>query len=129
MRKLLSVVVIFILISLFYNQNNSDEILVFNEINSSEHECFMVDGVNTNNFVSLYNKFNIESIYPRVNPIYKDIIDVNGYRFSFGDIEWNINRFKDIYLSLINKFGFLNEYNKLLINGIDIEKVCILKNV
>lgn len=84
-----------------------------------------INNLNTKNFKKYFNKTKINKIYPKINPIYKNIIGNVSYKFKTNNINEEIDTFKKSYLKLIKKNSY-SDYNYLFINGINIDKVEIL---
>lgn len=78
--------------------------------------------LSTNNFFNYFSNIDVVRIYPYINPIYDDMIGNIYYDFSYDDIVYNFNLFKEKYLSLIKKNSYL-DYNYLFVNGFNIDRV------
>lgn len=83
-----------------------------------------IDNLNTKNFSSYFDGINVLRLYPKINPIYKNMIGNVSYKFSSNNISNEINLFNNYYLSMIKKNSY-SDYNYLYINGISIDKVLI----
>lgn len=83
-----------------------------------------IDNLNTKNFFSYFEGICVVRVFPKINPIYKNILGNLSYKFSSSDINSEISLFNKYYLSIIKKNSY-SDYNYLYINGIDIDKVFI----
>ena len=122
MKKIFLVIIIIFLMSIFNVRSTSYDYLI-NDASYGLYSLY-VDGLNTNNFLSFFSDVNIIKIYPYINPIYKDRIGDFFYKVDGSDLNYEINTFKENYLSLIKKNSYL-DYNYLYLNGIGIDRVDI----
>lgn len=83
-----------------------------------------INNLNTKNFFSYFDGICVIRIFPKINPIYKNVLGNLSYKFSSTDINSEISLFNKYYLSIIKKNSY-SDYNYLYINGIDIDKVFI----
>lgn len=81
-----------------------------------------IENLNTKNFTNYFQKTKINKIYPKINPIYKNMIGNISYKFKTNNINQELNTFKKSYLKLIKKNSY-TDYNYIYVNGINIEKV------
>ena len=81
-----------------------------------------IDNLSTNNFLNYFKDINVIRIYPYINPIYKDNLGDVSYRTNGVNLAYDIDNFRDEYLSLIKKNSYL-DYNYLFVNGININRV------
>ena len=81
-----------------------------------------IENLNTKNFTNYLKKTKINKIYPKINPIYKNMIGNISYKFKTNNINQELNTFKKSYLELIKKNSY-TDYNYIYVNGINIEKV------
>ena len=85
------------------------------------------DNLNTNNFIEYFNGINVISIYPKLNPIYKDKIGNIYYKFIGNNTVDEIEIFKYKYKQTIKKNSY-PDYNYLYFSSINIDKVLIYIN-
>lgn len=122
MKKILLLIFLFFLLSV--SVNSSDNYGYFLSDDSYNLYSVSIDNLNTKNFLSYFDGINVIRLYPKVNPIYKNIMRDISYKFSGDNISHEINSFNNYYLSLIKKNSY-SDYNYLYINGIPIDKVSI----
>lgn len=120
MKKIFLVIIIIFLISVTNVSSNSYDYLISDD--SYGLYSLYVDGLNTNNFFSFFSDINVIRIYPYINPIYKDRIGNVSYKIDSFNLYYEINTFKNKYLSLIKKNSY-SDYNYLYLNGISIDRV------
>lgn len=101
MKKIFLVIIIIFLISVTNVSSNSYDYLISDD--SYGLYSLYVDGLNTNNFFSFFSDINVIRIYPYINPIYKDRIGNVSYKIDSFNLYYEINTFKNKYLSLIKK--------------------------
>lgn len=118
MKRILLIIIVFVLINIvsarFYNYDLNDD--------SYNLYVLYTDNLSTKNIVNYFSDIDVIRIYPRVNPIYKNNIGNVSYKINSSDLFYEINMFKEEYLSLIKKNSYL-DYNYLYLNGIDIERI------
>ena len=120
MRKIL--LLIFFLFIFSFSVKSNNNYVVGDD--TYEYRYVSINNLNTNNFIDYFKGINIISIYPHVNPIYKDRIGNIYYKFSSSDILSEIEKFKYNYMKLIKKNSY-SDYNYLYVSGINIDKVVI----
>jgi len=120
MKKIFLVIIIIFLISVTNVRSNSYDYLISDD--SYGLYSLHVDGLNTNNFFSFFSDINVIRIYPYINPIYRDRIGNVSYKIDSFNLYYEINTFKNKYLSLIKKNSY-SDYNYLYLNGISIDRV------
>lgn len=119
MKKIFLVIIIIFLISITNVKSNFYDYLISDD--SYGLYSLYVEGLNTNNFLSYFSDINVIRIYPYINPIYRDRIGEVSYEFDSSNISYEIEIFKNKYLSLIKKNSYL-DYNYLYLN-INIDRV------
>jgi hypothetical protein len=132
MRKKIVLVILILLCCCYLSDMSSeDEIkMIFNEDDSFyDYSEYLLDlsslDINTNNVLDYFNGM-IISIYPYINPIYEDLIDVQ--KFVFNDSitdEKNIENFIAYYKMYLSKNALTSEIEKITFNGIKINKIKI----
>lgn len=95
---------------------------VFNETEYNIYEIFFSNNmVNTNNIEDYLDGIRLLTIYPYINPIYKDKMP-SLKSYSFQD-EVNISKFINYYVEELEKAGYKNEAIKYKTSGINIVKI------
>ena len=79
--------------------------------------------LSTRNFFDYFSDIKVIRVYPFVNPIYSDRVHYY-YDVHSGNLNEEINNFKEEYLKVIKKNSYL-DYNYLYVNGINIYKLDI----
>ncbi len=117
------ILLIFFLFILNLNIKSKNYNYVIND-ETYEYRYVSIENLNTNNFINYFKEVNVISIYPKVNPIYKDKIGNIYYKFINNNISEEIEKFKYNYIKLIKKNSY-SDYNYLYVSGINIDKVLI----
>lgn len=114
-----NLLLILLLIWLLYPSENTQT--VFYEEDYNIYEIYFEKGeLSTNNILNRFENIQILTIYPYINPIYSDKIELKSYSFQN---DFNIDKFKNKYIKELEDNGFKNEAVNININGIDIIKV------
>lgn len=121
MKKLIVGFIILSIIILFPRKEQT--LMAFNEIDNT-YKIYHItrDNLNTKNIFNYFDEDSILYIVPNINKIYmKDEIN---YPFNTErSINYNINKFKEYYLSLVDNYH--QEKEKYILNGIPIKQLTI----
>ena len=119
MKKIFLVIIVLIVlginvvISYGYNYNDSDHY---------DFYTLSFDNLSTSNIMNYFSDISVIRIYPYVNPVYRERMGFVSYKVNSGNLSYEVNMFKEKYLSLIKKNSYM-DYNYLYSNGINIEKM------
>lgn len=119
MKKIFLVIIVFIvlgfnvIISHCYSYNDSEQY---------DFYTLSFDNLSTSNIMDYFSDISVIRIYPYVNPIYRERMGFVSYKLNSTNLSYEINIFKEKYLSLIKKNSYM-DYNYLYSNGINIEKM------
>lgn len=121
MKKLIALLIILLMMFLYPKQKET--IMTFLELDDSYHIYdITMDNLNTKNIMDYFNDDTILFIMPSINKIYMH--EEIKYPFNTEkSITYNINNFKEYYLSLVD--NYYGEKEKYILNGIPIKKITI----
>lgn len=109
-----------LLIWLLYPQEKTQTVF-YEEEDYNIYEIYFTKGeLNTNNISNKFKNIQVLTIYPYINPIYSDKINLKSYSFQN---DFDIDKFKNKYIKELEEKGFKNEAINFNINGIDIIKI------
>jgi len=118
MRKVFLVIIILVIIIISSVRSN----YYLDYSDSYGLYSLSIEGLNTKNFLYYFSGVNVVGIYSYINPAYKKQIGDFFYRVESSDLSYEINSFRNQYLSLIKKNSYL-DYNYLYLHDISISRV------
>lgn len=119
-RFMKNLLLFLLLIWLLYPQEKTQTVF-YEEEDYNIYEIYFTKGeLNTNNISNKFKNIQVLTIYPYINPIYSDKINLKSYSFQN---DFDIDKFKNKYIKELEEKGFKNEAINFNINGIDIIKI------
>ncbi len=128
MKKIFIITLIILCLYGIYKVNNKRTMQVSNISNFKidDYNVFYLDlsetNINTKNIYKYISKnIDIISITPYINPIYKDKIGNIKYNFMSNlSLKKNINRFENYYKDIIKEYGYIDDIDYSIKDGIKI---------
>ncbi len=131
MRKyfiLIIIIMLFIFSYLIFTKRDNN-IPVFSE-KVNYYDLYVLDlskeNFNTNNIMAVFDDVVILEIYPYVNPVYKNIIGIDCYKFNtILSNKKNISLFMNEYINKLENNNLKEEIVKYRLNGVKINKIMV----
>ena len=127
MRKIIILILLILFCDLCLNNQKTKTKTVFNEEDNNYH-IYTLNVQNANittiNIESFFSNYTIISIEPMINPIYKNIINLNKYHFNTTkSITKNIKNFNELYMKYLQDNALTEEENNFNYNGLKISSI------
>lgn len=126
MRKIFVIVIILIIFSIMSIESKNDYSYLLKDDSYNVYRL-QINNLSTKNIINYIDKLDIVSIYPSVNPIYREQIGDIVYQVKSDDIKTEVDNFKNNYLKIIKKNNY-SDYNYLYVNGINIKAIDVYMN-